>query len=834
MADEKRVELVLGIKTVGAVDASQGLESISNAADNLRGELSKFERADVLLQLGQTAAVVAQETGDATAAVKRLADELFYAGASEAEIRKVSKAFDDTTKSIEKAQAAEIALRAKQEKQGAAMAADIEKSIAASERLGEQQAIAAQQTREAASGASTLQKELGAISRTAQINQIATEMGTLARETEDTAGAVAQLDEKLKAIGADKGEIQAAAQAFEGARTAPDVTGGGSRLTAIGTGLRNLPSLPIPGLNISTDQVANLIRLGGAIENTVKAAKAAAVAQQVANAATVASETASTGAAAAEGAQTVATTGVAVSSGAAAGGLFALLAPLAPIAAIAVVVAAGVAAVAAVLGELNRQSQEAADGIRRRYDAQKKVDDLVAEGTTTNEALEQRAKLEQEIKAATDRSNQAQAEKAATFAADAKATSDFQARLRGNNAVYKEFDEIAKENSDNARDLQADLDALNSSLEDGAFAANDAAAAEKKLAEERSKDALQAADVAGRELASQQKALNATEQQNRDRLDAIEDEKAVIQKQIDTLNESGVTSEEVTAKLEALNTQLGSLGKESEFIKNTALEVSRANDAAKQAEKDRKDAEKKAQQAQEQYTKSIESAQKQFTQSTQDIQTKFRQTTSDNQLKFNRDITDLTTKYHRDQFDLEVKAQRAERDAAVEQAKDLQKIQKDADKNEQQAIQDGDFKALFLARQSRKEAILQEQDTLDESKQKREQDAKDARDDLLRNAQRTRQDRMLTYERQITDSRTAQTRELAQAQLARQRNLQAASEALNAELGIRQQFWNATVKQAQNALNQINGMQAASGQGSTRTPLSEGFSFKAMKGVLRK
>lgn len=106
MADQKRVELILGIRTEGAVDASAGLDSITKVAAELSGELTKLERGDVLKELGATAAQVAVDINNVDLAAERLAADLKSVGATEAEIRKVSKEFDRVTESLKKEAAA--------------------------------------------------------------------------------------------------------------------------------------------------------------------------------------------------------------------------------------------------------------------------------------------------------------------------------------------------------------------------------------------------------------------------------------------------------------------------------------------------------------------------------------------------------------------------------------------------------------------------------------------------------------------------------------------------------------------------------------------------------
>lgn len=831
MADRRKVELILGVRTTGATDAASGLASISKAAEALKGELSTLQRADAFKDLGTVAAQVAAQTGDLDAALARLNEELKATGASEKEIRKVSQEFDRTTASIEKTQAAQEKLgaamaadaekaraaqeklgaqmaadiekaiaaqakldgrriadsekvRAAQEKLGAALAQDIEKARAAQEKLGAQMAedieaeLRAQtklneQRRLAATGATTLQKELGKISRGDELQKLALDMGTLARKTGDFSGAVTQLDKKLKALGANKEEIAGLAGTFESA--ASGQTGSPNRLGRIGAELRALPSTQIPGLGIGTDQVASIIRLGGALGQ---------VSEKVGLVNTVALALTPT-----------------------------LGATAAGIAGIAVAAAPFVIALAGIglaLKALSDQAAEEAATINAIVDAQRSVAQEIANGLTTEGAEEKLKTLnaqrqaESELLAKNQRIYDENINSAGALSGVLKLTSGAEQALS---------DQIAK-SKENIEGYDTSISSLTLATESGALAANDAAEAEKKLADERSKSALSAADSAGKESAARQKADAADASTNQKRLDAIANESEVLQAQIDSLNASGVTSEDVTAKIASLTEQLGLLGKESSYISDTALAASKARDAEKKAQKDAEDNAKKAQQAQEAYTKSVKSATDAYRNSVQDIGTRLSQTLQDNTLKLNRDLTDISAKYARDQYDIALKSYRAEQDAYQDQIDDLENIRRKSAKDEQEALIAGDFKQLYLARTSREEALKEEAETDDKERQKRAQNQAYALEDLRRANERQRSDRIQGYERANTDARAAQQRDLQQAALTRNRALQVASEGLNAELKQLGNYYAARLKMDQQY--QAQSLKMAAGGASTQ------------------
>lgn len=621
---------------------------------------------------------------------------------------------------------------------------------------------AAKEIRTISDSALVFQKEVARIGRADEITQLATKFGLVARKTRDATTAAAELTKELKRIDATENEIQGAAGTFQAT-----AQGGGKNLLArAGSELRALPSTQT-GLGFGTDAVGNVLRLSGAITEVTGQSKIADVAISKLTPLL--------------GAQAAATLGA--------------------VAPIALFVAAFAAAAVAIKSLTDATSQNV-EAINQFADSQRELNKEIAAGLTSDEARQRLADLNEELTLQTNTLttlqnayNESQAALSGTADAAKDANTAVNTLLFGFgeaaqsvdtlSGVTKVFsgdeqalaDQLTKQ-QETVSGLTGDVESLTTALEDGSLAANDAAEAEKALAKERSDAALDSADAVGKELQAQQRALEATTEQNEKRLKSISNERAVIEEQLGSLNASGVTSEDVTKKIESLNSQLDLLGKESEFINKTALEQSRIRDAEKKAKEDAE----KAAKAQDTYNQAIRNAAKTLKQSTQDIGTKLSNTLLDNSTKFNRDITDLTTKYRRDEFELELKANRAERDALKNQLDEIEQVREDARQGELEALREGDFKALFLARQNAEKAAKDENRTLTKQADDRRQNLLDAREDLLRNAQQTRSDRMLAFERQNQDARLAQSRELQQAQVTRQRSLQAASEAYNAEL----------------------------------------------------
>ena len=673
--------------------------------------------------------------------------------------------------------------RAAQEKLGAAMARDAVKAAAA--------------TKTVVKEVVTLDSALGKIKRTDAIDELAVKYGKVAKRTKDATAAAKELNEELKKINATEGEIQGAAGIFSETST-KGLGPRGNALQQLGAQGRNLPSMQIPGAGgIGTDAVSNLIRLTGALGELTGAA----------------------------GAMANVTAALAPALGATVAGIAGVLAVAGPV--VLVLGALGLA-----MKSIGDQAAVEAKAINTIVEGQRSISQRIADGLNSEQAVEELEVLNQK------RRDEAEilARNKQVYDENINSQTILQGVVKLTSGAEEELANQITKGSDLVKTYDNDIKLLTEAQVDGSLAANDAADAEKRLADERSKTALASADTAATELQAEQKALGATAEQNEKRLASIVDERAVIEKQIEVLEASGVTSEEVTKKIESLNAQLGSLGKETSFITDTALEVSKARDAEKKAAKDAEDAAKKAAQAQEQYTKAIGSANTALKNSTQDIGSRLNQTLSDNTTKLNRDLSTLSTKYNRDEYELTLKANRSERDALLNQKDNLADIQREANKGEQEALRDGDFKALYLSRTASDDALKEEAKTIDKERLMRDLRNRDAREDLLRNVRNQRQDRLLSYDQQNIDAQTHRDRELQQAQLTRNRSLALASQAMNAELGLRQQFWNATLKQAQAAIGQINntgGKGQAGGRAGANSQALGNFIIGTFGGVIR-
>lgn len=560
----------------------------------------------------------------------------------------------------------------------------------------------------------------------------------------------------------------------------------GGRLRTAGRELRNLPSMQIPGLGIGTDAIGNLTRMTGALVNAGEKSKLVTAATNLLTPAL--------------GAQAAATT-----------------AALAPIG----LAVAGFVALGAALKVFVDATSQNADEITALVDAQLDLNKRIAEGLTTAEARQELDELTETQKrnqdTLTDLKNQyAGAEQ------QAGALSGVMKVLSGDEeALATKIGDATKL----VQNEQAQIDILTKALEDGSLAANDAAEAEKKLAEERTAAVLDQAAAAGQEEAARRKALDATEEQNQKRLDSIEDERAAIEAQLGVLQSSGDTSEKVSDQIAKLNGQLSSLGKESSFIKDTALAVSRARDAEKKSAKEAEDAAKKATAAQEKYTDKVKDAGKNFQRATQDIARKAADTAKDNATSFGRDLADINQKLNDDQIGATIKASADERNALKDHLRAVEDIRRKSDQDEEEeARENRNFIDLTRARKSAQQELNEQGIASKRGADDRRDAFREEQQERQRQGEIARRDRITAYGQQAEDFQRNVARELRDARIAKNRQLADAAEAHNAELKqlhghlsgmlqLRGQFYTAE----RNMLQGMMGRQAVSPTSITNT-----------------
>lgn len=813
-------DMTIGIRAqTDAATFAQAKAAVSELGGAFAKTAADIERSAALDNATKSFVQMAVSEKNAAAAAVELNAQLKALGATDKEVERVVRAFDKEVAAIQRAEAAAA-------KQEASVARAFEKELA-----GIQRAEAAAAQKAAADAA----RAADAVDRA----EIAAHAENKAR---DEIAAHAENDQRNAASGGGGG----------------DEGGGRGALSTFGSQLRSLPSVRIPGLGISTDSIANIARVAGAFQDSGKTVaeslKSAGVAigflKTATDAAKVAETTktavevtgaaatstlagAETAEAAAKGELIIATTGAALSAGT-------LLAALAPFAVAGLAAAAVLAALTIAIKNNQAANEAAKKDLESTFAAVNDVHKFADSGATSTDAQARIAQDQRNL--ATAQKDQAIAQKAYSDAYQATVAEngggivgDARARALLAQGVFSPFTDQIALTSTNAATAAKDLEVVNGALASGVFAANDAKVAEEELAKSRSDNALTAADTAGRELAAEQKALENSEEGNKKRLESIDNERAVIDRQIQVLRASGVTSDEVTAKIASLNTQLGSLGKESSFITNTALAVSRHNDALKQQEEDDKKRQKEAEKTQADIakseaayeTKKLDLAEA-SRQKLDDLQTAATNKTFDTNLDYYRDTVRLAEDARSKEAEAQKKFNRDEEDDIRDTNRKLDDLRQKAADDVANDLDARNFLEANKAERGLKkqeDAVLKESERAAEDRQiLRDREEEDIYSDLVqaRDARKEQlnqqiEDNERALERQTVQAELASERQFAQVELAHNRDLSALQVHMNELTDVRARGYAAEMAAAQ---GQKTAAQTAANGGSTQLGIS--------------
>lgn len=733
-----------------------------------------IERAKALENASKSFTQMALAENNAAAAAAKLNEELKALGATDKEIDKVVRAFDKEVEAIQRSEAAAAKAAQQEAARSAKLAADEEARIGKefAAELASIQRREAAEAKAAATRAARLAKETAdqekaqerleaaaakkAANDAARLNKSLERAETLARAENDRLNNQIERDE----IAARAENDRRNAQTSSGSSGS---TGLGGLLQYIGREGRALPAVNIPGAGVSTDAISKIVGLSGAL---VDAASASSLVTTAASALTPVL-----------GAQAAAT-----------------VAAYAPAAAFVI----AFAAIGAALTSLVNETSKNVDKINGFAESQRKVSDKAVSGSTSKDVEEENARL--------DERRQREAETLATLQ---KAYDDSQAQLdnvagglldlRSTAQVFSGdeqalADQIAASQKI-IKDTTAEYDANAKALEDGTFAANDARAAEEELTKARTAAALSAADTAGRDLAAQQKALANTEEGNKKRLDAIKDEQAVAQIQLDTLRKSGDTSAEVADKIAAVEAQLSGLGNEAKFIEGTALGVSRRADASKKAQKEIEDNEKKIASAYEaigkagdNYALKQQDIARQSAQRLEDIQRDNRNKLKDIDSKFFSDLVKLTNDARADEAKALRERNADEARAILDANRKLEDIRNQAIQSEQEAVNSRNFLQAAKIREELERSNKQVLEDYERGREDRQIQADFEAQERAIAFEQARQERYEQYRKELQDQRENLNRQIIEARIAKTRQLQEAAIAYQRELQTQQAF----------------------------------------------
>lgn len=477
--------------------------------------------------------------------------------------------------------------------------------------------------------------------------------------------------------------------------------------------------------------------------------------------------------------------GLVGASAAAGTGITGLVATLGPIALVAGAAAIGFTLIKKSIDEANRESE-------RRIAVTKILLGLERE-LTTQQAKDRQA----EVKAQLD---QLAAEKAANEQARqeilAGLDEDTNAGLVGLLGTHGlgAFNKAAEENQAETEKAAAELEGLNKLLDENAFAANDAAAAEKLLAEERTKGLIaevQAAAALRLEIDSLK--ASATSGQIEDMIAATQREIAVRQQEIRDLNALVGATEEGRAQIDALRVEIENLSDKERLLKEEVVGVVAAREreiAALQAQNDllktTQDKAREVAATQKQFNEAIKGLEQQTTKQREqiiqqsadrilDIETRLadgvagalRDAERANDAA-RRKLDDDIAKVGQEEADQEIafRQETADRINDLEEraADERKRILRDFNRSANQAIQDRDAVALDQARQTRDDALEDSEKGLKQGVKEEREALKQRLDEQKRNNEQRLRDLRQSYEQETRERQIALDQKIADLQ----------------------------------------------------------------------
>lgn len=596
--------------------------------------------------------------------------------------------------------------------------------------------------------------ELGKIRRgidtlTNEFKSGAKDVDTYTKELAALEKQARKLDDALTGVG-EKRRLDAGGQLVDPANA-------GGTLKKYGRGLRNLPSMPIPGTNLGTDAIGNLTRLAGAFTEITSTSKTAAVAANVLTPAL--------------GAQAAAT-----------------VAAYVPIA----LLLGGLVAIGVAVKALADSTSQNADRINAFAENQRDLNKRIADGLTTEDA-----------QAELDNLTEAQQRNRETLATLQAAYDESQRQLGvlGGVARVVSGDEEAlanqiEETNKTIKDQQAEMDALSTALANGELAANDAAEAEQRLAQERSAAVLAEAQQAGELAQLRDRVSSMTAEQIATETEAVERRRLGVEAELAVLQASGDTSEEVAKKIAQLTGQLGFLGDQAQILKTATpkADTREAEKAAKEIEKAANDAAR----AQQTYSDKVRDAGKRYRDALADINTGLRDKIQDNQRKYEDDLLSGAIDFNNEQLQEQRDYQR-----------DLAGIRRDAAREELDATRSRDFAVLRDARENAAAAIDERRQEEADANSEQLIEYRQHLDELARDRSLANRDAVIDQQRGIRDAKIDRTRALRDAR----QDLNDYHRDRNAQ---EQNFMRSSLTNWQSYFQQLSRMQAQVG-GSTRT-----------------
>lgn len=639
---------------------------------------------------------------------------------------------------------ARLMLRIEASKQEAAAARKTLESVRADLRSIETQTITVAQAQ------ARMGKAFQDIARERALDKVVADFRKTEGLAHSTSRAIEITAQKLAALGASEDEINRVTRALAKMSEAQGQAGKGGgqgSLGSIGSQIRGLPSIQIAG-GITTDAVGNILRVSDKVFNKMG--------------------------------------GDITKLGAAAG-----------------VTGLAVVAIALAMEQFNRIIDEAKAKLAGAISAQNAYYEALASKTTEQVTQElatlnrRRATLEAQAAEAQAALDSAWKQAVAQFG-DAGARAVFASGAFGD--LQEQVDSTKKALEDNVQTSTR----YRQGLEQNVFAANDAAAAEERLAKARTDANIAAAKEAGDNIRQFAKSMELTSEQAVDRIKELDVENQAIRASIASLRASGDTSEQATRALEDYQTQQEKLNQEHDNLtrllattipqreaENAALEeskqqhedtiaaVKKYNDETAKIES--QSAEKRAA-LQAKFNDTLTQIAEKAADAAADALKKLEEKRADLQTDLVRDEASNQRKAAFDALNRQIEFQRDDAKAAREHQRDLLKIRQDAQRREQELIDARDFAGLFDQRRQTTEAIQDATRKYQEDRAERLLAFQQENEDKAAQFIFDRQQRLIQYGQALQDAAAQYQRERAQIEAQRRDALNKANAAYRNDL----------------------------------------------------
>ena len=542
-----------------------------------------------------------------------------------------------------------------------------------------------------------------------------------------------------------------------------------------------------------------------------------------------------------DGLSLLATTEVATEAAAtgATGGLIGINVALLPMAAAAAAAAAAIAILYVGTKELSKGHKEMSDSLQNRIDQENNLRDLTR-NLTSDDAKRRLAEIERDqeisnkaLAVAKDRNDKMQAgvDKVGDNLSILAGPIGILDTALGTDVIgdglFKVVDGLIgvgdsaevvadeyQKQQDKATELADEHAMLTEALNSVEVAANDARIA-----------LLDSVDSEAELSRFRNKALENTSEQNAELAKQIEQERAIVQKQIDTLKASGNTSQEVQDEIKNLTANLSELDSQTQVLSSSAVKASEAQKAQSEAAEEAAEANKKAAEEQQKaiekiadtnrkYTESVTDANRDLQRGIADAATNAAKASQEANTAFKDTFAETTRSFNdarlQSEIDYHEESQKAQRD----NVRAIKNIIRDGTRSQEDALAERDFLSIDKSTKAAKRAI--EDVAINAAAEKEERDIAAAQklEDMQRNLVIERREEQIAFRQKMRDNmknareeiqalQTASVRKLQDLKTSLERELSLTAQSMQQKSKLEAEFWSQSIGRVQNALKQV-------------------------------